>query len=43
MDFSPSFAFGKGWGDRDAQATITASLPTAHEDRLGHPVQTNIA
>ena len=41
--FSPTLAFGKGWGNIDIQGTITPALPASHSDTLGHPVQTNLA
>lgn len=41
--FSPTFAFGKGWGNFDIQGTVGATLPTSHGDTLGHQIQTNIA
>jgi hypothetical protein len=41
--FSPSFGFGKGWGNFDVQGVTTASLPAENAAKLGHPLQTNIA
>jgi hypothetical protein len=39
----PTLAFGKGWGPFDAQATVTAVLPTANANTLGQQIQANIA
>jgi hypothetical protein len=43
----PTFAFGKGWGDFDVQATISEQFPTGGvptaERNFGHPVLVNIA
>ncbi len=41
--FTPTFAFGKGWGNFDVQGTIATVLPVSRGDTLGHPVQTNLA
>jgi hypothetical protein len=41
--FAPTLAFGKGWGHVDIQGTVAVALPMAHEDTLGHQMQTNIA
>lgn len=34
---------GKGWGDFDVQATVGASLPTAHAGTIGTAVVSNLA
>jgi hypothetical protein len=39
----PTIGGGKGWGDFDVQATIGASLPTAHVDKIGDSIVGNIA
>jgi hypothetical protein len=41
--YIPTFAFGKGWGDFDIQATIAAVLPNSNVSVLGDQIQTNIA
>ena len=40
---APTLASGKGWGNFDIQATVSAALPLANSETLGHPLQTNIA
>ena len=40
---SPTIAAGKGWGDFDIQATLTANFPTAHEHTIGKSVAGNLA
>ena len=40
---SPTIAAGKGWGDFDVQATLTANLPTAHDHTIGQSVVGNVA
>jgi hypothetical protein len=39
----PTLGGGKGWGDFDIQATVGASLPTAHVDKIGDSVVGNVA
>ena len=41
--FTPTIAFGKGWGDFDFQSTLSASFPNGGLDRLGMPVAYNTA
>jgi hypothetical protein len=39
--FTPTIAFGKGWGDADAQATLGASVPDNAVGSLGTPLLAN--
>ncbi|WP_304827717.1 hypothetical protein [Candidatus Binatus sp.] len=41
--FTPTIAFGKGWGNFDFQSTVSASFPNGGLDRLGMPVAYNTA
>jgi len=41
--FTPTIAFGKGWGDFDIQGTAGISLPDGGSQRLGMPVAWNTA
>jgi hypothetical protein len=41
--YLPTFAFGKGWGDFDIQATIGGVLPASNVGTLGDQIQTNVA
>jgi len=41
--YSPTIAFGKGWGDFDFQSTVAIAIPNGGEDRLGMPVTYNTA
>lgn len=41
--FTPTIAFGKGWGDFDVQSTVSATFPNGGLDRLGMPVAYNTA
>lgn len=41
--WSPTLAFGKGWGDFDVQGTLGAVIPASHTAKLGHQIQTNLA
>lgn len=41
--FTPTLAFGKGWGDFDFQSTVGATFPNGGLDRLGMPVAYNTA
>jgi hypothetical protein len=41
--FKPAIAFGKGWGNFDAQGTFGASLPAGTWQRLGTPLALNVA
>jgi len=41
--YLPTFAFGKGWGDFDIQATVGGVLPASHVATLGDQIQTNVA
>ena len=41
--YTPTIAFGKGWGDFDIQSTVAVSFPNGGEDRLGRPVTYNTA
>jgi hypothetical protein len=42
-EYLPTFAFGKGWGDFDIQATVGGVLPASHVATIGDQVQTNVA
>jgi hypothetical protein len=41
--FTPTIAFGKGWGDFDFQSTVGVTFPNGGTDRLGTPVAYNTA
>ena len=41
--FTPTIAFGKGWGDFDLQATLAASIPDNAVGNLGTPILANLA
>jgi len=41
--FTPTIAFGKGWGDFDLQATLGASVPDNAVGNLGTPILANAA
>jgi Putative MetA-pathway of phenol degradation len=41
--FTPTIAFGKGWGDFDVQATLGASVPDNAVGNLGTPILANAA
>jgi hypothetical protein len=41
--FTPTVAFGKGWGDFDVQATFGASVPDNAVGKLGTPLLANAA
>lgn len=41
--FTPTIAFGKGFGNFDMQSTVGVSLPDGGEDRLGMPLAYNTA
>lgn len=41
--WTPTIAFGKGWGDFDIQGTFGAALPGSHADTIGYQIQTNLA
>ncbi len=41
--FTPTVAFGKGWGDFDFQTTLGIALPGGAVDRLGTPLTFNTA
>ncbi|MGO9452089.1 MAG: hypothetical protein ACLQDV_13770 [Candidatus Binataceae bacterium] len=41
--FTPTLAFGKGWGDFDFQSTVSVAVPNGGLDRLGLPVAYNTA
>ncbi|MGO9606809.1 MAG: hypothetical protein ACLQAT_26035 [Candidatus Binataceae bacterium] len=41
--FTPTIAFGKGWGDFDFQSTVSVAVPNGGLDRLGLPVVYNTA
>ncbi|BAP88515.1 putative uncharacterized protein [Burkholderiales bacterium GJ-E10] len=38
---TPTIAAGKGWGNFDVQATLSASIPTTQQDVLGKAITTN--
>ncbi len=41
--YIPTIAFGKGFGNFVVQSTIGVNIPASHAEKLGHPVQTNVA
>ena len=41
--WTPTLAFGKGWGDFDIQGTLGAVLPTSNTHVLGQQIQNNMA
>ncbi len=41
--FTPTLAFGKGWGDFDFQSTVGMTFPNGGLDRLGMPLSYNTA
>jgi hypothetical protein len=41
--YSPTIAFGKGWGDFDVQGTLGATLPDNAPGSLGTPILANLA
>lgn len=41
--YTPTLAFGKGWGAFDVQGTIAAALPASHTAVLGDQIQSNLA
>lgn len=41
--YTPTVAFGKGWGAVDLQGTVAAVVPAAHTSAIGYQVQTNLA
>jgi hypothetical protein len=41
--FTPTFAFGKGWGHFDVQTTLGIAVPSSAADRLGTPLPWNTA
>jgi len=41
--FTPTIAFGKGWGDFDFQSTVSVAFPNGGLDRLGMPLAYNTA
>jgi hypothetical protein len=41
--FTPTIAFGKGWGDFDFQSTVGVTFPNGGLDRLGMPLAYNTA
>lgn len=41
--FTPTVAFGKGWGDFDFQSTVGIAVPNGGMQRLGAPVAYNTA
>ncbi len=41
--FTPTLAFGKGWGDFDVQSTVAVTFPNGGLDRLGMPLAYNTA
>lgn len=41
--FTPTLAFGKGWGDFDVQSTVGISIPDDGAGSLGTPIQVNAA
>lgn len=43
FEFTPTIAFGKGWGDFDFQSTVGVTFPNGGLDRLGMPLAYNTA
>ncbi len=41
--YTPTIAFGKGWGDFDFQSTVGVAFPAGGLDRLGMPLTYNTA
>lgn len=41
--YTPTLAFGKGWGAVDVQGTVAVVLPASHAATLGEQVQSNLA
>lgn len=41
--YTPTLAFGKGWGAFDIQGTVAGVIPASHTSTLGHQIQTNVA
>ncbi len=41
--YTPTIAFGKGWGDFDFQSTVGVAFPDGGLDRLGMPLTYNTA
>jgi hypothetical protein len=41
--YTPTIAFGKGWGNFNVQSNIGVSIPASHAATLGHPVTINTA
>ncbi len=41
--FTPTIAFGKGWGDFDFQSTVGVAIPNGGMDRLSMPLNYNTA
>ena len=42
-EFTPTLAFGKGFGDFDVQGTVGLVVPASYVDVVGHQLQGNIA
>jgi hypothetical protein len=42
-EYIPSLAGGKGWGNFDIQAIISAPVPASHRNIIGYQIQTNVA
>ena len=43
FEFTPTIAFGKGWGDFDFQSTVGVTFPNGGSKRIGTPVAWNTA
>jgi hypothetical protein len=41
--YTPTLAFGKGWGAFDVQGTVAVVLPASHAATLGDQLQSNLA
>jgi len=41
--YTPTLAYGKGWGALDIQGTVAVVLPASHTATLGDQVQSNLA
>ena len=41
--YTPTLAFGKGWGAFDVQGTVGVVLPASHTATLGNQLQSNLA
>jgi hypothetical protein len=42
-EYIPTLAGGKGWGDFDIQAAVSAPIPASDRNVIGYQIQTNVA